>query len=167
MVSFSCEACNDTVIKKKLEQHRQRCPGAYFTCIDCSTTFNGTDYRQHTSCISEAEKYEKGMYKGKKTKKEQDLRKQEPAKGKGNAASQLKSSLDEGDKVSNKKAGSTKEKSLQKSKPKKLADVLKINKKQNLYKVIKGLLEASDGNKKDVLKRLQVIKHEDGSIRIL
>ncbi|CAX40538.1 conserved hypothetical protein [Candida dubliniensis CD36] len=67
MVSFSCEVCNDTVIKKKLDQHAQRCRGAYFTCIDCSTTFQGTDYRKHTSCISEAEKYEKGLYK-KKTK---------------------------------------------------------------------------------------------------
>ena len=64
MVSFSCEVCNDTVIKKKLDQHAQRCRGAYFTCIDCSTTFQGTDYRKHTSCISEAEKYEKGLYKG-------------------------------------------------------------------------------------------------------
>lgn len=66
MVSFSCEVCNDTVIKKKLDQHRSRCPDAYFTCIDCSTTFNGTEYRTHTQCISEAEKYEKGLYKGKK-----------------------------------------------------------------------------------------------------
>ena len=64
MVSFSCEVCNDTVLKKKLDAHKQRCNGAYFTCIDCSVTFNGTDYRGHTSCISEAQKYEKGMYKG-------------------------------------------------------------------------------------------------------
>lgn len=65
MVSFSCEVCNDTVLKKKLDAHRQRCPGAYFTCIDCSVTFSGTEYRSHTSCISEAEKYEKGLYRGK------------------------------------------------------------------------------------------------------
>lgn len=64
MVSFSCEVCNDTVIKKKLDQHQQRCYGAYFTCIDCSTTFSGSDHRAHTSCISEAEKYEKALYKG-------------------------------------------------------------------------------------------------------
>lgn len=64
MVSFSCEVCNDTVIKKKLDQHQQRCYGAYFTCIDCSTTFSGNDHRAHTSCISEAEKYEKALYKG-------------------------------------------------------------------------------------------------------
>ena len=44
---------------------------AYFTCIDCSTTFQGTDYRKHTSCISEAEKYEKGLYKGKNKQQQQ------------------------------------------------------------------------------------------------
>ena len=59
MVSFSCEVCNDTIIKKKLDLHTQRCYGAYFTCIDCSTTFEGTEYRKHTSCITEDEKYQK------------------------------------------------------------------------------------------------------------
>ena len=68
MVSFSCEVCNDTIVKKKLDQHKQRCRGAYFSCIDCSTTFTGSDYRNHTLCISEAEKYEKALYKGKKNK---------------------------------------------------------------------------------------------------
>lgn len=32
MVSFSCEVCNDTVKKPKLDQHAGRCRGAYFTC---------------------------------------------------------------------------------------------------------------------------------------
>lgn len=66
MVSFSCEVCNDTVIKKRLPQHQRSCRGSYFTCIDCSTTFYGNDHQKHTSCISEAEKYEKALYKGKK-----------------------------------------------------------------------------------------------------
>lgn len=77
MVSFSCEVCNDTIVKKKLDQHRSRCPDAYFTCIDCSTTFNGTEYRSHTQCISEAEKYEKGLYKGKKQNPKPVEKKQE------------------------------------------------------------------------------------------
>lgn len=71
MVSFSCEVCNDTIIKKKLDQHTQRCYGAYFTCIDCSTTFEGTEYRKHTSCITEDEKYQKSLYKKKPVKKPQ------------------------------------------------------------------------------------------------
>ncbi|TID29671.1 hypothetical protein CANINC_001790 [Pichia inconspicua] len=66
MVSFSCEVCNDTVVKKKLQQHQYQCRGSYFTCIDCSTTFYDNDHVKHTSCISEAEKYEKSLFKGKK-----------------------------------------------------------------------------------------------------
>ena len=66
MVSFYCGACADVVKKPKSDQHVYRCPGAQFTCIDCNTTFSGNDYKSHTSCISEAEKYEKGLYKGDK-----------------------------------------------------------------------------------------------------
>ncbi|KAJ7217697.1 hypothetical protein GGX14DRAFT_304431, partial [Mycena pura] len=59
-------ACQDTVKKPKLDQHYGRCH-ASFDCIDCSQTFNSaTEYRGHTSCISEAEKYEKSVYKGPK-----------------------------------------------------------------------------------------------------
>ncbi|KAJ3184657.1 hypothetical protein HDU87_004060 [Geranomyces variabilis] len=66
MVSFVCEACQETLKKPKLEQHTYRCQYAQFSCIDCSTTFQGTDYRAHTSCISEAEKYQGALYKGPK-----------------------------------------------------------------------------------------------------
>ena len=52
--------------KPKLDNHRFQCQSA-FTCIDCSTTFNGpAEYKGHTQCISEAEKYQKGLYKGPK-----------------------------------------------------------------------------------------------------
>jgi len=64
MVSFQCHSCGDVVKKPKLDQHRTRCHGG-FDCIDCSTTFNSpAEYKGHTSCISEAEKYQKGLYKG-------------------------------------------------------------------------------------------------------
>ncbi|KAI8590420.1 LYAR-type C2HC zinc finger-domain-containing protein [Geranomyces variabilis] len=66
MVSFVCESCQETLKKPKLEQHTYRCQYAQFSCIDCSTTFQGTDYRAHTSCISEAEKYQGALYKGPK-----------------------------------------------------------------------------------------------------
>ena len=33
-------------------------------------TFYGDDYRAHTSCVSEAEKYEGALYKGDKQKKQ-------------------------------------------------------------------------------------------------
>ncbi|KAL1409692.1 hypothetical protein Q8F55_003688 [Vanrija albida] len=63
MVSFQCDGCADTVKKPQLDKHRQRC-WASFSCIDCSTTFQNQDYKSHTSCISEAEKYQGALYKG-------------------------------------------------------------------------------------------------------
>jgi cell growth-regulating nucleolar protein len=62
MVSFYCEQCCDTLKKPKLLQHLSRCKSAQFTCIDCSTTFQGNEFQNHTSCISEAEKYQKHLY---------------------------------------------------------------------------------------------------------
>ncbi|KAI0029887.1 LYAR-type C2HC zinc finger-domain-containing protein, partial [Vararia minispora EC-137] len=60
-------ACNDVVKKPKLDAHWGKCHSP-FTCIDCNKTFNGPpQYKGHTSCISEAEKYQKSLYKGPKT----------------------------------------------------------------------------------------------------
>ncbi|KAI9571772.1 hypothetical protein HD554DRAFT_1820921 [Boletus coccyginus] len=67
MVSFQCHACSDVVKKPKLDQHHDRCH-AGFDCIDCSVTFHTpVEYKSHTSCISEAEKYQKSLYKGPKS----------------------------------------------------------------------------------------------------
>ncbi|RKP35632.1 the N-terminal zinc finger domain of cell growth regulating nucleolar protein Lyar [Dimargaris cristalligena] len=68
MVSFVCNVCQETLKKNRLEQHFNRCYNAQYSCIDCSTDFYGTDYRQHTSCISEAEKYQKHIYQNKKVR---------------------------------------------------------------------------------------------------
>ncbi|KAJ5457764.1 hypothetical protein N7475_009152 [Penicillium sp. IBT 31633x] len=68
MVSFSCEACGDILTKKKLDPHRNQCRGASFTCIDCMVHFYGTEYRSHTSCMSEAQKYQGALYKEKPQK---------------------------------------------------------------------------------------------------
>ncbi|RDX42716.1 hypothetical protein OH76DRAFT_84579 [Lentinus brumalis] len=66
MVSFQCDACSDTVKKPKLDKHYMSCHSSV-TCLDCSTTFAGpAQWKSHTSCISEAEKYQKGLYKGPK-----------------------------------------------------------------------------------------------------
>ncbi|WYZ34621.1 hypothetical protein EsH8_I_000897 [Colletotrichum jinshuiense] len=69
MVSFSCESCGDVLTKKKLDPHRNRCRGATFTCIDCMVYFPGTEYRFHTSCMSEAQKYQGALYKEKNNNK--------------------------------------------------------------------------------------------------
>lgn len=67
MVSFQCEGCGDVQTKKKLDSHRNQCH-APFTCIDCMTTFHGTEYRAHTSCMTEAQKYEGHLYREKANK---------------------------------------------------------------------------------------------------
>jgi len=37
------------------------------SCVDCGVAFFGNDYAGHTSCVTEKEKYEGKLYKGKKT----------------------------------------------------------------------------------------------------
>ncbi|KAI1809407.1 hypothetical protein GGS20DRAFT_303629 [Poronia punctata] len=68
MVSFSCENCGDVLTKKKLDPHRNRCHYATFTCIDCMVHFPGTEYRSHTSCMTEDQKYQGALYKPKRQK---------------------------------------------------------------------------------------------------
>ncbi len=54
--------------KPKLDKHYQMCHAAV-TCIDCFATFNSPgEFKGHTSCISEAEKYQKSLYKGPKVR---------------------------------------------------------------------------------------------------
>jgi hypothetical protein len=54
------------VKKPKLDRHYGQCH-ASFTCIDCSATFAGpSQWKGHTTCITEAEKYQKSLYKGAK-----------------------------------------------------------------------------------------------------
>lgn len=56
--------CGDVVTKPKLDKHRGMCNKS-FDCIDCSKRFETpADYKGHTSCISEAEKYQKTVYNG-------------------------------------------------------------------------------------------------------
>jgi len=69
MVFFVCEGCNETVKKNQVEKHVARCRNCFaVSCVDCQNTFYGDDYAAHTSCISEAEKYEKSLFKGPKAK---------------------------------------------------------------------------------------------------
>lgn len=55
-----------------MKNHRQQCRGAHsFTCIDCGKTLSGAELDAHTSCITEAEKYQGKLYQPKKEKKKQ------------------------------------------------------------------------------------------------
>ncbi|KAG9105881.1 Golgi transport complex subunit 3, partial [Ceratobasidium sp. 392] len=62
--SPGCDGCQDVVKKPKLDSHGVRCH-ASFTCIDCSKTFAGpAQWKSHTSCMSEEQKYHKSVYQG-------------------------------------------------------------------------------------------------------
>lgn len=52
--------------KNQVDKHAARCRSCHaVTCVDCSVTFYGNDYTTHLVCVSEAEKYEKSLYKAK------------------------------------------------------------------------------------------------------
>ena len=66
MVFFVCEGCNESMKKNQVDKHASRCRTCHaVTCVDCSVTFYGNDYASHLVCVSEAEKYEKTLYKAK------------------------------------------------------------------------------------------------------
>lgn len=77
MVVFVCNACGSSIKKNKVEKHFQtECPDcSVLSCIDCGQDFVGDAYQQHTSCITEAEKYQGKLFKdsdrGKPSKGEQ------------------------------------------------------------------------------------------------
>ena len=63
MVVFQCENCGEAVKKPKADQHARQCRGFKgYVCIDCMKKFTGDSYKQHTSCISEAQKYQGALY---------------------------------------------------------------------------------------------------------
>ncbi|KAG0678184.1 hypothetical protein C6P40_000863 [Pichia californica] len=161
MVSFSCEVCNDTVIKKKLQQHQRSCHGSYFTCIDCSTTFYGNDHQKHTSCISEAEKYEKGLFKGKKSKNNNQPQIQykkpqpKPEETKPEVKKEIKSE-------SNKKS-----KKESKNEPKDFSKYVD-SKETTLYKIFKSIKKDNKNlsDKTHFLKNVKLTQNKDGSFNL-
>lgn len=67
MVCFECGKCNETVKKPKLAKHLLSCRSQYVSCIDCSMRFNWDDWEGHTSCISEAQKYQGNLFQEKQS----------------------------------------------------------------------------------------------------
>jgi len=59
MVYFTCNACGASLKKNQVEKHyMNQCRSCeVLTCIDCQKDFPGDAYKEHTSCISENEKY--------------------------------------------------------------------------------------------------------------
>lgn len=67
MVSFICDACGNTVKKTQVEKHyTTQCRNcSVLSCLDCGVDFPGDAYLKHTSCITEAEKYQGHLYQAK------------------------------------------------------------------------------------------------------
>jgi cell growth-regulating nucleolar protein len=66
------------------------------TCVDCSVTFFENDYAAHIVCVSEAEKYEKSLYKAKSKVNPQDAWMEQVGRAvsdSSNAPSEIKSYL--------------------------------------------------------------------------
>ncbi|CAN3362317.1 hypothetical protein DICA3_E00518 [Diutina catenulata] len=156
MVSFSCESCNETLLKKKCQQHTQRCPGAVFTCIDCYKTFPNGTYAQHTSCITEAQKVEGKLWKPKQKGQTKGQQKGEAKKAQPEAAK----------KVEAEKKEMKKDKKSKKSK-KESKDEMSVasfySKGDDLYKVVKKASKAQGKELKQVLKTLKV-ELKDGQL---
>lgn len=76
MVSFTCNACGQSMRKNQVEKHYQTaCRNcSVLSCIDCGKDFPGDTYADHTSCISEAEKYQGNLYQAKENKGEEKQR---------------------------------------------------------------------------------------------
>lgn len=68
MVSFNCNRCQDVVKKPKVPTHAMGCGGsnALFTCVDCMVTFDMNSVKNHTSCVTETDKYQ-GKWQQKRT----------------------------------------------------------------------------------------------------
>lgn len=70
MVYFVCVGCNETLKKNQVDTHARRCRGCWgVSCVDCGVTFEGDSFQGHLTCVSEAEKYEKTVYRGGKNQK--------------------------------------------------------------------------------------------------
>ncbi|CAN0303459.1 unnamed protein product, partial [Scytosiphon promiscuus] len=69
MVYFVCESCNETLKKAQVDRHLYSCKNCWgVTCVDCNFTFEGDSFREHTSCVSEEQKYQGALFKAPKAK---------------------------------------------------------------------------------------------------
>ena len=78
MVVFTCNACGVSVKKNRVDKHWQtECPGCeVLSCMDCGKDFYGDEYVSHTSCVTEAEKYQGPLFQGEKGGQTKGERKQ-------------------------------------------------------------------------------------------
>lgn len=72
MVFFTCNHCGESLKKPAVEKHYtwKSCKGAtpFLTCVDCLKDFRADEYREHTKCVSELERYSAKGFVGKPDK---------------------------------------------------------------------------------------------------
>ena len=64
MVYFVCNRCQETIRKCKVEEHSHRCGSNSFSCVDCGKDFSLAAAQNHSTCITEEEKYQGKLYNG-------------------------------------------------------------------------------------------------------
>ena len=65
------EFCNETLKRNKVEQHMMQCRGCWMlSCMDCNMRFEGKAYLDHTTCVTEAQRYQGALYVHKENKGE-------------------------------------------------------------------------------------------------
>jgi len=79
MVSFICDACGNTVKKTQVEKHYTTvCRGcSVLSCLDCGVDFPGDAYLAHTSCVTEAEKYQGNLYQARDKENKGEVKQKE------------------------------------------------------------------------------------------
>ena len=79
MVSFICDACGNTVKKTQVEKHYTTvCRGcSVLSCLDCGVNFPGDAYLAHTSCVTEAEKYQGNLYQARDKENKGEVKQKE------------------------------------------------------------------------------------------
>lgn len=159
MVSFSCEACNETMVKKKVGPHLNRCR-APVTYIDCSNTFPGQTFKDHNQCMTEDQKYQGKLYKPKQkpTPKQQSNEEPKVASEKPEEKAAEKPAKAEVKKPSYKEQ--KKEKKMEKKAPK----PIRVTKEQSLKQTLKALSKEHKIDKKHLLEKLSVTK--DGLLQL-
>ena len=70
MPVFLCDNCNETLKRNKVETHNCGPNCWYFCCLDCNKKFGYDEYLQHTTCVTEAERYQGALYVAKENKGE-------------------------------------------------------------------------------------------------
>jgi len=68
MVWFDC-ACGESVKKPQVAKHMLHCWQCLFTCVDCKQQFNSETYVAHTSCMSEAQRFQGKLWDPESEKK--------------------------------------------------------------------------------------------------